>query len=208
MGPQTSKNIADIVNETTASVIMQSMQSCMSQSSQTQAISGSFAFGVSQTANNVMNVACASHFNMTNDLALAIASSIQQKAETQGIALLDTLKMSRAENITNIANRITAKISSNLVQQTIANTAQNQVFADSTVIFASQTLDSRTTLKALTDMTANTGIGIDIQNQTNQKGKNTSNNPLSFITDSIYAMLAVLFFIIVVIVGLIYMVLS
>lgn len=208
MGGNSSKNISNIVNETTASVIMQSMQSCMSQSSQSQTISGSYVNGVQQKATSVMNVACASHFNMTSDLAFSIASAIQQQAEAKGVALLDTLHLNRSENISNIANRIQAKISSQLVQTAIANTAQNQVITGSIAINSSQTLDSNTTLKALTDMTANTGLALDIENQTSQKSSATQSNPLDFITSSIYLLMAIIFFVLLMFGGIIYVILS
>lgn len=208
MGPQLSKNIANIVNQTSAEVLMQNLQTCMSQSSQSQNISGSFAFGISQSASMVINLNCVSNFQMNNNISMQIANAIQQKADSQSVALLDMLNRPKSENIATISNMISTRISSSMVQNTLASAAQTQNISANIAIGISQQLDSKTALDALAKMVATTGIATEIENNTSQKSSATSVNPLSFITDSIYAMLAVVFIIIIAIGGLLWLLLN
>ena len=185
MGSTSSKNVANIVNDATAEVIMQHMQSCVSNTAQTQVISGvSFGFGINQTATANVDLTCMSNFQMTTDIATDIANNIVQKAEAQNIALLDTLRSSRSENITNITNRVQSHVTASVVQTAMAGLSQSQLIANSTVLIgASQTLSASVVQKAISDSVSKTALATSIDNDTSQTAKSTSTNPLSFLTD-------------------------
>lgn len=210
MGQTKSKNLVDIVNDVSASVIMNNVQNCSSVSTQTQNISNSgWLIGVSQSSTSVINLNCASSFQMNTDIANQIANAIAQEAKSQNIALLGALNFNSAENIVNIASRVNNTITTSLVQNTLTSIAQAQNISGIGVgVGISQTIDATTVQSALADAISRTNLATSIANDSNQSASAETTNPLSFITDSIWIMLLFVVIIIGAILGVLWLILS
>lgn len=203
MGANKSKTLTEIVNETSAEVILQNMQNCQSNTSQVQEVNVTgFGFGntYEQTAN--INLSCAANFKMNNDIAMQIANQISQKAETQGIALVGIGTFNKSEAIAKINNRINARITSELVQKTVLRVQQNQILNQGGVqIGATFKQTSAVIQKALMESVANTGLAYEIANSVDQRAITKQTGPFDFLANIWFYFLL---FILIIVVAIIY----
>ena len=182
MGATSSKTISSITNEVAAEVIMKSMQNCtsISEQSQTMNVTG-WAIGNSQTQKATLNLSCAGNFKMTADVSNQIVSEIQQRAAAEGLAML-TATNSEADS--RMRNLVSSKITTEVVQNSIAMVKQSQGMNVSGVgIGNAQTQDSDMVQQALMTSINNTGISTDMQQFVDQSATAVTKSPFAFLTD-------------------------
>ena len=185
MGKNQSKTIVDITNQVIPQVLIQHMQACNSAAGLNQDIVNTglmFGSNISQSSN--ISVSCVANFQVDNTVISDIANNIQQQAESQGIALLDALTTNKAEANLILKNKIAPVITTSMMQQVAQNLKQNQAYINRGFMIGSTlTQDSSVVVKAIMDSIASTNLTTDLINNTKQKDKTISNNPLSFLTD-------------------------
>lgn len=202
MGPVNSKSFVNISNEIAASVIMRNLQNCSGGISQKQVMANKGSvFFTSQSQDASINLSCASNFKMNNDIASQIASEIKQKADASGVALL-SVGGANASAETIIHNAVAVNITSELVQNTIANIQQEQLMANAGMTFAvSQNQSASLIQEAIATAINNTNFSSQIDSMVDNSAKSTSTNPLSFLADMMKWWVILILVIIVVIIG-------
>lgn len=202
MGPINSKSFVKISNEIAANVIMRNMQNCSGGISQKQVMANkSFTFFASQSQDASINMSCASNFKMSNDIAAQIASEIKQKADASGVALL-SIGGANASAETDIRNSVAVNITSELIQNTLANIQQEQAMANLGMTFAvSQSQSATLVSEAIATAIGNTNFSSNISAMVDNSAKSTSTNPLAFLADMMKWWVILILVIVVVIIG-------
>ncbi|HXT82918.1 MAG TPA: hypothetical protein VN704_00975 [Verrucomicrobiae bacterium] len=201
MGVSQSKTSVDVVNQSIITAITNNVNSCSSSLNQNQQVSLS-GVGIfnwfSQSAS--LNVQCLQQATMTNDLSMQIAQQIQQDAQAQAVALLPSY--SGSQNVTNLANKITTSVTTNIIQQCAAGALQNQQISTSGFQVGNQVtqtlnLFSSCMQKALN----NNNIAQGIVQNVSQTASSTTSNPLDFLGNMFsYVVIGIIGFIILIII--------
>lgn len=199
MGPRLSKTTIDIVNEIAPEVIIQHAQNCNASVSQNmQYTNTGFSLFSSREQTASINLSCLANFQMNANIIADIANKIQQTAESEGIALLDALTTSKSEANLKLRNIIAPKITSEVVQRAAINVSQNMQTANMGVELGSNYVQSvDVVVQAIMHEIANTGVAVEIDNNTSQKSSSKSKNPLSFLSE--IATLWVVFFLVIIV---------
>lgn len=191
MGGSKSKVLTDIVNRTTAEVIVENMQQCQANSSQDQSniSQGGISLFNTQTQELSLNLSCAANFQMNTDIVQKIANKIQQEAEAKSVALLDLVSGSRAEANLYLKNEIGAKVSTQLVQNTVVSLKQSQEmgaisnrYGTAVQVGNIQKQSADAVVEAIMESVANTSLATNIVNNTSQTATASQENPLDFLT--------------------------
>lgn len=187
MGGSQSKNLTSIVNETAASVIVENIAKCSTSLGQIQNvnINQSWLFGFNSNQDATISQKCVADFQMTNEIATEIASQIQQKAESQSIAVLDLFSGSKSVNQAKISSIVSASISTKNIQEAAISVMQTQnVNVNGSIGFGVNVSQSASVVqKAIMNSVANSNLSNIIENSTSQKSSAKQTNPLAFIGD-------------------------
>ncbi len=211
MGPTQSKNIVDIVNETSASAIISAMSNCNSgvSQSQTMILSGSNT-NLHQTQDASINLSCAANFRIDSTIINDITNKIIQSAAAEGYGLLSP-GGSNSENVTNIRNSVSASVTTELIQRVISQINQQQTMIaqyDSVNKNIYQNQTASVIQKSITDAIASTGLGNSVAGNFDQDANASSKNPFDFIGNlfklPVYMMLIIAVFILVLVLGIVY----
>lgn len=212
MGASKSKSSLTIINESVIDVITTQMNQC---SSNVKAVQDNTLMGVDIFGKNVQSVTmdqkCTQNIQINNDMIAAMASKIQQQANAKTVSLLPGY--SGSANKQNLQNYLSSKITTQTIQQAMANleAAQiNVVGAGGISIGRNNTQTITSVQKALQDVLNSNSVAQGITNDTNQSSSaSTDTNPISqifaAITDSIWGwiMIFVVFIALIIVGGLV-----
>lgn len=211
MGSSQSSTLVDIVNQATASVITNELLSCSSNSKQTQvfAPSNSLFFGFSAKQSATISQSCIANFKVDDSIVSKISNQIQQEAAKESVALFDTMHFDSTQAEAHIKNLVSTNITTNLVQNALVSVEQTQIIggAGNTILGGSVVQTSDTVQKSLMSAISNTSLATTIDNQTDQKSKNSQTNPLDIFGDMLmYIIIFIIVIIVAVVGGIIYLI--
>ncbi len=203
MGIKNSKTTVNIVNEIVPNVILQHAQNCSANVVQDMTyVNSGFSLFSSKKQTNTINLSCLANFKMNANIVADIANKIQQESETQGIAVLDAISSSKADANLKLQNIIAPKITSELVQRAVVNVTQTmKIMNTGTEIGSSYLQSSDIVLEAIMQEVNNTGLAVDIDNNTTQKSSTKSENPFNFLTNIATIWIVAILLVVVLIVG-------
>ncbi len=203
MGGNESKSIANIVNEVVPEVIIRNTQGCNSSVGLSQTVTNKGLMLGSTVSNTAeVSVSCLANFKVDNSVITQISNEIQQKADAQGVALLDAISKNKSEVNLQLKNIIAPKITTEMVQKVSVTLTQDQRFKNDLFMIGSVVAqDSDVVTKAIMEAVASTGVIQDIQNKSSQSAKTTSKNPLDFLGDIAWYWIMFLLIIVVAIIA-------
>lgn len=194
MGGTSSKSTVDMLNETAINVSSSVIQNCTGVASQQQSLdyttAGDFVGGdINQSMTASINMSCVMNSQTQTDIASKVGAQLAQAAEAKGQAVLSGLGSTTSEVATKITNRITANISNQTQQDTLAAIQQKQsvkVNAGGNITLGNVTQAQSATIvaTALMQSSAYSSVINELAAHIDQTSSASEANPIAGIIDS------------------------
>ncbi len=202
MGASSSKTAAEIINETTAQVLISNANDCSASMTGIQVVRTSgLTFGQLNYASMRLTQSCIQNITITNDIIDKITNAIDQQARAQVTALLPGGAF--AKTSTQIRNAVTSNITNTTIQNAMANLTFGQDIGTSGItIGQANVLSGDVVLKAMQTAVANTNLSHDLGTDVGQSANATTDtSPISQLFSGLYGWIAIVVIIFIIIVG-------
>lgn len=202
MGGAQSKSSAEILNETTASVLVSAANDCSLSATGIQVVRTSgVTIGQLNYANMRISQTCLQNLTVTNDLIEKITSEIQQSAAAKTTALLPGLSSSK--NRTKIRNAVATNITNSVIQKAASSVTFGQDIGTSGLtVGQANILSGDVAVKAVQEVISQTNLSRDIEAAVGQSSKSeTDTSPISQLFSGIWGWVIILVVILVIVIA-------
>lgn len=191
MGGSESKTTINALSEQITNIASDTVQSCVTTTSQDQLINivntgWKLTSNINVEQQTQVSSSCFSDLNKQTELQNKIQNAIAQSSTASGVALISAFGASTADATANLRNRIVNNITMSNIQRNYNEIRQNQqvTYSNAGVIgfdTVNVTQGAKVFAAATLQQLDRAGIFNDIANAIDQKATATTENPLDFI---------------------------
>ena len=198
MGGHHSRQSVSETTKTITDATFKSTQNCItiSDGGNTFSIMGdnNFVQNVNQTTSLSVDGTCAQKLASSSDFSSRIASEVSQSLKTQEQAMMSWATPGKSTSKANVSNVVQNNITSELVQNCLAQLSGQNVFSIVGSNNVTQNVLQSTTMSKFGGCMGNSAAvakaATDVTNTVNQKMQDVQKSPFAFITDAIQGAVA------------------